>query len=597
MSRSRAAPSGAVISGIALNIIAVLYLAVELGFNAQLTDIAGGAANADALHATEIWGRTIAGFGAALITLRLGLGILRKRRIGAAPVIAVGLAAIAGVGVYVGQRALIDEIVARASPETRRSALTLALMRQALQTGDLTLDRAPLDPGDPAAKTLIATSGLIGWARPDLVGDFNTNLASYTEQLVESRFDFDSAYARYRKAGEGADAAWRDYEKADKARADAAANPRKTASDLWARFADEADAGWRGAVDARGKLTAAVQNALGYHFMLGKYFENPTARQSEYDAMMAELSGGKAIDPKIWCAATCPGSVDYVRRTISRIGREALEEQSGMTLSASKDEFLASPAAEARLKEALGAEGLSLPAGWRGAADNPREAFIASLEGQIPAYAERKFLEATNGRLRPGLDRAEFDALPGISAAAREALQLAPDAPFRFGWSRGEFESALWEGSLSLAAERMAADTRASDEILSDPEAPVRRRADAALRSVIVPPLAMAFSLFFGLSNLISLILSALPKTAAGTAGAMALAPHLFRPAILAALIALPLFIPSRASTLLDAGERAPLPIQASVRWLGVMEPALYPVASRVRAILPPVFGFEAAPW
>lgn len=214
----------------------LLYLVVELSFNARLLDVVGGGATAKEIDAIEVWGRMISGFALAL--LGWPACIKRAKRIGnpllkLAPLVAWTGFAMAGM--YVAQEALIRTLVDRASSQELVEAQHLMLLRAGLEAGvvelpGLDIDRDRLKAAD--GKAFLAMFPMLGTGLGEIVseqftatqraevsrklavhamGNPNDHLTRYGDLVRE----LESGYRTYGKSLAGIDAqgekAWRDY--------------------------------------------------------------------------------------------------------------------------------------------------------------------------------------------------------------------------------------------------------------------------------------------------------------------------------------------------------------------------------------------------
>lgn len=142
--------------------LTLLYLIVEMGFNARLLDVVGGLASQHQVESIEVYGRLIAGTAVAL----LGLGAVLKRslhhgwsRLRTTICAVLVIAACIGT-TYYAQLALVNHLVDRSTPDERaRAALgvpaTYLVRHDDFKLTGLNLTGEELQ--SPEGKTLLAT--------------------------------------------------------------------------------------------------------------------------------------------------------------------------------------------------------------------------------------------------------------------------------------------------------------------------------------------------------------------------------------------------------------------------------------------------------
>ena len=142
--------------------LTLLYLMVEMGFNARLLDVVGGLASHHQVESIEFYGRLIAGTAVAL----LGLGMVLKKglRQGWSRLRTTIWAAVVIVGcigtTYFAQLALVNHLVDRSTPDERARAALGVPMTFLMVHHDFKLTGLNLTPEDlqrPEGKTLLAT--------------------------------------------------------------------------------------------------------------------------------------------------------------------------------------------------------------------------------------------------------------------------------------------------------------------------------------------------------------------------------------------------------------------------------------------------------
>jgi hypothetical protein len=162
----------------AMAVATVLYLVLELSFNARLLDVTGGQATAAQISSIEKWGRVISGLAFTLFVW--GSFILpwafpgkgrpswgRVRLIGAL----VLSAALCMQQVYHHERSLVDRVVERSDGVQRRAAVQLQTLSAAILSGSAAVEGVDLDAGQlarPEGKTFLAMFPFVALSVPGL---------------------------------------------------------------------------------------------------------------------------------------------------------------------------------------------------------------------------------------------------------------------------------------------------------------------------------------------------------------------------------------------------------------------------------------------
>jgi len=566
--------------GFALLGVSILYLIIELAFNAHLVGLSGSGATIGNLERAETIGRTVAGFGAALIAFRAFMyGDRARRLIRGSLTAALAVSAGVGTSVWFSQKALIDHLVAQADPETRQVAAAVVLMKASLRTGDLSLNGYVLRANDPGAKTFLGTLGLFAFSSPDVVASVRSNADTFAAAAVQNRIDTDRAHQAYADAARDVRRGYEAYQTVSRHLSDARQQPEVVAAQMWTQVENELADMAESAQAARLAFIQAVSGAENTHRMLSRYFGDPARYQAEYDEMTRTLTAGEEVDPQEWCAGACPGSVDHVKRVTGRLGREGLARL-GISVSGEVLSLADSPRAQELIVAAVQERGLALPPDWADRANRPRDAFILSLTPLLPLWAEQEYASSVFSSIPAGLSLEAFAQEMGVTDRMRSQLGLSAGDDFSWAWSREEFDSALWAARGQGQAGLLAESVRVDDTTLSD--AVIKQVSDDAVRAAAIPPIAMAFSLFFGLTNLSSLLLKLPIFSIFGLNEGRA--AMIMRASILSALLIVPLLLPWRGDVLLTA----PLdgsPSSLLGHWLNIMVPALYPLTSTLEVI------------
>lgn len=140
--------------------VTAAYLAIELPFATALVDIFGLAPTLDEIHRMETTGRVVSGLALALVVWGMKVPKWHEERpwLGVAFMMAL-TGAICVVAMSLAQRALIDTIVDKSTPEARQMAVRALVVREHMNNG--------LRGANPSEAALMGLNGYMAWADPN----------------------------------------------------------------------------------------------------------------------------------------------------------------------------------------------------------------------------------------------------------------------------------------------------------------------------------------------------------------------------------------------------------------------------------------------
>lgn len=166
-------------------LLTLAYLCVEMPFAAHLLDIVGTTADQEIIHNTEVIGRCISGFAAALLFwglssiprgIRRGRSLAKQGEKPRTPIrrtLAISLFGgfVIAVGVYIGLERLVDQIVSWSTAEDRQTAMAVLIFTNEYQKGRASITNSPLADADlskPEGKTFIALLPALAFGLKDI---------------------------------------------------------------------------------------------------------------------------------------------------------------------------------------------------------------------------------------------------------------------------------------------------------------------------------------------------------------------------------------------------------------------------------------------
>lgn len=124
-----------------LLLLTLIYLSVELAFNARLLDVVGGAPTVDEVDSIEVFGRLISGVAVALVLLQFLMSFRQKSKNKMPSWLGVFFLCVLTIAlVFVSLKVLVDSLVESSSGAFRKDSVSLVLIQQALVHGDVKLD-------------------------------------------------------------------------------------------------------------------------------------------------------------------------------------------------------------------------------------------------------------------------------------------------------------------------------------------------------------------------------------------------------------------------------------------------------------------------
>lgn len=598
----------------------VIYLILELAFNARLVDSVM-VADAQYFEHLAYLGRLLSGAGCTL----LGFSLLRKWQAKSTSlrVAAHALtAAIAFPAVYYGQEMIIDALVDSSSAEQRVHAQYIALLKRGLASNTVVFKDVEFTPEDlerPQAKTFINTIGFAVFFAPDYIQSVAENSDQILTRLAyrQANEQLPTAYGKYLQARDKIHDLSVRYNDANAKLEEQSQAVAPQAQAIWLDTYNELEKQWESIrTDSNShKLKDAFDQLYD---RLDIYF---TARNrctgslsslclkkvnQEYHKTVDPLFD-RVVEPDYWCKP-----LPMQKSTVMQ-GTQFVEiEQSGQLDCSSKhldfiqtrflnlyglssfgyenfEMFLASEEVANKLRARLAEQDINMPESYR--LRDPK-GFILGIESELTRHLEAAFLEKTKEQfgvaIKPRLSTEAFLKHPLVQTPIREALELdSNSAPVAFDLSERAFHEQVLvpnlEKKLALEREKLLART----EFFADGK-PYAEEGKMAVRSVLVPPIAMGLSLFFGLLNL-----GGLTATLLSRSRLPAPAVKLCKLAFLVAVLVVPLALPSEIART-ESLQKVVVETQTVlgpgryyVSWLTSLQPLVHPLG----ASLANVFG------
>lgn len=499
--------------GLLLGALTLVYLLLELAFNARLLEAAGSAASGDRLQVIEVEGRVLSSIGCVLLIWRFAVAVMNRYRArqkaqGSTLLMRLFMLALlsltVGPAVYWGQRALIDQVVDRSDAQDRHRAVRSLLVGQAMGAGVLSIRDLPFDNAalqSPEGMTLMSIMPL---------------LAFTSRTMPES---------------------------------------------VGARMVEIVDA-----MSRSGRTSA--EHVYNEHYLPAV---REVRRRYESDYVDASQKMDQAPD-------TTGAALEAWHEYLKTVNRLPFTADS------------ATPAQRQHVIAQVRARGIEVPDNWR-LDDKPtfmNSPPFASAELQFRRKADQ--ILGQGSTIPPGLDWSAFTAHRDVQRfVARELVQRWPDfggrktgaLPLDGGFD--QFRAAVFEPQIKQAVQARLKELSAPARAFAN-GGTLEGAGKQALRAMLVPPIALSLSLFFGLLNFMALLLtpfahSRLARTAMGALclGALALTPLLLDNRITTA---------KAYRNLHDVMESNHQGAAQTLDWLVRVQPVMYPVGHALSPLL-----------
>ena len=517
-------------------ILNLVYLVIELSFNAHILDVSASLSPDMDYGQLEVYGRTISAAGATILAWRLlvpfrpGLSLLRL----VLKFSLIGLLVFPLV--FVGQKKLIDSLVDNSSAETRRSAEILTLLKYGIANGFVEIDELAIDELTlqmAEGKMFITLSGLLAYN------------ASHVRELLETRLDRIAGYAiatqqrgdshrlyrNYLYARQQVIDEYRDYQLlVNELEAKQAATMQEAirlyesamnrALDNWSEYqralaeepAIEAVEDLR--VEGVQKLLRRAENEVNDCDGNGCFVRGTQALQFElsrqlgFNAPLADWCRER-VDPQRGLILKClEQDADIAERIVAE-HQARIAGQAGLSRPyANRFDYLTSPDMRSAVFAVLREAGIEIDPDWG------FDEFDLMLEGisqqialRYRAHYDQRLVARFGVVLEPRSSLDDFNRIQRMQVYYRQALADQAIGGMPHDLSQQAFEDQFVAPAYFSRFNALLIKLRAGAEWYAS-DAPYEESGKASLRNLVVPAVAIAFSLVFGLLNSINLLLN-----------------------------------------------------------------------------------------
>ncbi len=513
---------------IGLNLI---YLVIELSFNARILDVSAAFSPTTDFAQLEIYGRSISASGATLFAWRILVpgwssaslfNIILKFSV---------ITIITFPLVFIGQKHLVDSLVDQSSSETRRTAEILSLLKYGVANGfveikELSVDELILQTAE--GKMFITLLGVLAYNSHNIRDVLETELdkiAAYaiaTQQSAHSKQLFKS----YQYVSRQIISHYQQYQNMVDELEQHKAGAYNEAISLYQSAMNQSLLPWldyQQAIRNNKMLNTVSSNqvaSMQYLLMTAQQRINSCSTEACYSEnrqklqlRLAQQLGFYSTDSQ-WCQSIknnlhCLKGRDEIEDRILSLRYLALAIEAGLSkVYDSKLEFLKSNDFRSSVFSKIKQQGFHSDSNWR------FDQYLKILQ-DITQQLNKTYLDEYKTavfdkfklNLKPRSELAEFSQIPQMQNYFAQAFGELYISPVELNLSLTEFEdrhiAPIYRVKYNSLLNKLKAD-----EQWYESNAPYEESGKSSLRNLVVPAVAIAFSLIFGLLNFINLILN-----------------------------------------------------------------------------------------
>ena len=514
----------------------LVYLVIELSFNARILDVSASMSPNTDIGQLEIYGRTISATGATILAWRLLVPYQNSLNLYRLVIKFFVIFIIVFPLVFIGQKKLVDDLVDSSSSETRRSAEILSLLKYGIANGFVEIEELAVDDltlQTPEGKMFITFSGLLAYNSIPL------------RDVLEQKLDKIAGYAIATQQGEDTGRLYKNYQyartqvlqqfKVYQQMVDALereqSGSREQAIELYEQAMNKALLQWvqyQQALRANPELTrVSTQQVMSLAALLSSsqlqlnQCNSTRCFNDGMEQLEFELSQILGFYSPVadWCLQqqdiqhgrmlSCVQDSTVIQKRIVDARRLTLAVQAGLSRPyETKLDYLKSMDLRASVFNNLKQVGLEPGPEWNFAHhEQLLDDMVAQLDQQYRAGYDQAISERFAAEIAPRTELAEFNQIEQMQGYYKQALGEVTEESVPIDLTPQQFEqrfvAALYFAKFNTLLNKLKAgeDWYAAD-------APYEASGKSSLRSLVVPAVAIAFSLVFGLLNLMNLLLN-----------------------------------------------------------------------------------------
>lgn len=514
----------------------LVYLVIELSFNARILDVSASLSPSVDFGQLEIYGRTISATGATILAWRLLVPFHANLNLFRLVIKFFIIAVIMFPLVFIGQKKLVDDLVDHSTSDTRRSAEILSLLKYGIANGFVEIDELAIDELTlqmPEGKMFITLSGLLAYNSSNMREILERKLdkiAGYAIATQQSS-DTDQLYKNYLYARDQVLSQFRQYQQLvgelDRKKNAAPAEAinlyeisMNKALLQWQEYQQLLEQNKGLNIVAQKKIVSILSllmssqqrvnschsngcfndgvEQLGFRLSQLLGFVSPV---SDWCKEQAEVTMGRKL--------VCLQDAEKIKLNIINLHKLMLAVQAGLSRPYdSKLDYLKSTDLRSIVFSSLKEAGIEAKAGWNFV---NHEQMLAEITTQLNERSLQYYNQSVNAlyntRLEPRTELTEFNQIQQMQRFYHQALGEKEDSQVLINLNQQSFED-RYIAPLYFAKFNILLNKLKAGEEWYQSDAPYEQSGKSSLRNLLVPPVAIAFSLVFGLLNMLNLILN-----------------------------------------------------------------------------------------
>jgi hypothetical protein len=514
----------------------LVYLVVELSFNARILDVSASMSPDTDFGQLEIYGRTISAIGATILAWRLLVPFATTLNLIRLVVKFFIIALVVFPLVFMGQKKLVNDLVDLSSSETRRTAEILTLLKYGIANGFVEIEQLSMDDLTlltAEGKMFITLSGLLAYNSDqvrDILEQKVDKIAGYAI-ATQQQADGKRLFAHYRYAREQVLQQFQRYQQWVNQLEGKQNSAGDKAIELYENAMNQALLPWLDylqLIKGNKDIQTFDRDQLRQlsRLLWSDQREMNSCRSTncfnqQWQQLELRLSQKLGFYSSLeqWCERSrgirsglrvhCVDDVEAIQQKIVELRKHTLALQAGLSRSyASKLEYLKSPDFRSGVMAYLRDSSLFTREDW----DFKRyRDLLQDIQDQLKQrYLEeyqQVVIENFNAALEPRTGLERFNLLPAMQDYYVKALGLSVEEAVSIDLDRQQFDQRYLASIYFVRFNSLLNKLRAGAEWYAD-EAPYETSGKNSLRNLVVPAVAIAFSLVFALLNMINLLLN-----------------------------------------------------------------------------------------
>jgi hypothetical protein len=600
-----------------LFICSITYLAFELAFNSRLVDAASGMFTVLQIQTFELEGRILSGLGLTLLLLRRlksNTWLLFIKQCVIYSVFGFSL-------MFFGQKILVGYLVDNSSTQNRVDAQYISLLKKGILTNSIQLDDLKIakeELNSPATKAMTSIMGAMIFNSSTFVSHLKGSIDLIIDETAtnDAQQSLIDTYKTYQDYQQHTLDAWQRYAQGSQNYYLALQLAENTADEKTVLIYLEATNEWN---KAQNKLDnkAIIRKSLEIKRAVSDYFEAKRLADkycSKYklteqkchikieqvyrDTVVKE--SGRYVPPDYWCYKAVENmvvknirgkkiSVATTEQDCQTMTRDWFEQKMLQLMPGSSGSLLDSRKAASKVRAELIKQEIVLPASWTMRdRDQLKEQIFQHAERKVNESYKVEIVNAVGEFLAPDLSQVEFLNHPLIQEPLQSETGWDKDQPMSLSMSPDAFLEQVIKPKF-VAEYQNIKSSLLQDGIYFGDGMSKEQQGKNYYRGIIVPPLAMSFSLFFGLLNLFAFVT---------TIGGF-LTKRKYLPQVLAAsslgvvFVAYPLGFPSKTVESdsfkyfqAQLNQDYPKPLSGFAAWVVDTQPIVYPIGHLASTLL-----------